>query len=142
MKAEFETINLDDVQEVEMFLTSYKTTRGSNMNTNWSKKSEYPSGLPFLPDGGRWDCIINGVTATITRQVPPGRKVVHDHPHEIEFCLWRNGRFVQILNNRMFCMGVLGNYMWDVEQQMGRKSSYPDPEPEYPEFEGPLIELK
>jgi len=28
MKAEFETINLDDVQEVEMFLTSYKTTRG------------------------------------------------------------------------------------------------------------------
>ncbi len=39
-------------------------------------------------------------------------------------------------------MGVLGNYMWDVEQRMGRKSSYPDPEPEYPEFKGPLVELK
>jgi hypothetical protein len=109
------------------------------MNTKWSKKSEYPSGLPFLPDGGRWDCIINGVTATITRQVPPGRKVVHDHPHELEFCLWVNGRFSRVLSGRPALMGQLGDYMFDVEREHGRKREWPDP---HPDFTGPLIELK
>lgn len=73
----------------------------SKQSTLWSSEMPCPSGLPFMPDGRKWCRMIRGKLVVVTRQVPPGIKIVSgsakDHPHSLRWCLWVGGEFRSVV---------------------------------------------
>lgn len=117
-------------------------------NTEWSERVYHPTGLPYLPDGDRWERLCNGYLLTVTKQVPPGLLVVlsglpneakeriiksaglaevdttPDHPHSKAWCVFINGRYYGIVDQYVDSMGVIKQIQSHAEMLVGCHHAY------------------